>query len=128
MLKKTIEYVDFNDQERSEVFYFNLTEPEIVRIDASIPGGLEDFISNLDEETNPQEIIDLFEMIIKAAYGEKSEDGRLFIKSEEKSALFSQSAAYSSLFMELVTDADKAADFFSALISKTIVGPYKTAE
>ncbi len=121
MLKKTIKYMDFDGKEQEETLYFNLTEPEVVRLDVSFPGGLEVYISTLDEKVNPQDILKLFEEVIQASYGEKSEDGRYFLKDPEKVNLFYQSAAYSALFVELIKDAEKAAAFFNALLSSTTI-------
>jgi hypothetical protein len=121
MLKKTIKYVDFDGKDREDTLYFNLTEPEVVRLDVQFPGGLEEYVNNLDEEVNPQDILNLFEEVIRESYGEKSDDGRYFIKDPEKVDLFYQSAAYSALFMDLVQDVDKAAGFFNGLISKTTI-------
>ncbi len=122
MLKKAIRYVDFDGKEQEETLYFNLTEPEVVRLDVSFPGGLEAYINTLDEKVNPQDILKLFEEVIRASYGEKSEDGRYFIKEEKAVNLFYQSAAYSALFVELIKDAEKAAAFFNALLTTTTVG------
>jgi hypothetical protein len=122
MLKKVVKYVDFDGMERSETLYFNLTEPEVVRLDVQFEGGLEQYINNLDEKVNPEDILSLFEKVIQASYGEKSDDGRHFIKDTVQADLFNQSAAYSALFVELVQNADQAAAFFNALISTTTVG------
>lgn len=121
MLKKTIKYVDFDGKEREDILYFNLTEPEVVRLDVKFPGGLEVYIDNLDEKVNPQDILNLFEEVIRESYGEKSEDGRYFVKNSEAVDLFYQSAAYSALFVDLIKDADKAAAFFNGLLSKTTI-------
>ena len=121
MLKKVIKYVDFDGKEQEETLYFNLTEPEVVRLDVQFPGGLEEYINNLDEKVNPQDILTLFEKVLRASYGEKSDDGRYFVKDSESVDLFYYSAAYGALFVELVQDADTAADFFNALLSKTTV-------
>jgi hypothetical protein len=125
MLKKAIKYIDFDGNTREDTLYFNLTEPEVVRLDVKFPGGLEEYINNLDEKVNPQDILNLFEDVIRASYGEKSDDGRYFVKDPELVDLFYQSAAYSSLFVELVTNADKAATFFNALLSKTTIDEVK---
>ncbi len=121
MLKKAIKYVDFDGKKQEETLYFNLTEPEIVRLDVQFKGGLEEYINNLDENVNPQDILSLFEEVLRASFGEKSDNGRYFIKDPETADLFYQSAAYSALFVELVKDADKAAAFFNALLSKTTI-------
>jgi len=121
MLKKTIKYKDFDGKTREDTLYFNLTEPEVVRLDVKFKGGLVEYINNLDEEVNPQDILSLFEEVIQASYGEKSEDGRYFVKTPEAVDLFYQSAAYASLFVELISDADVAAIFFNGLLSQTSI-------
>ncbi len=120
MLKKKITYKDFDGKKRSEELYFNLTEPEIVRLDVTYKGGLEKFVKQLDPEKRPDEVLELFETVIRSSYGEKSEDGRFFVKDSEAVALFMQSAAYSALFMELIQDADRAAGFVNGLITTTV--------
>lgn len=126
MLKKKIKFIDFNGKEQSQVLYFNLTEPEIVRLDVEFEGGLEAYVNTLDEKVNPQDILNLFEKIIKASYGKKSDDGLYFVKDPHEVDLFYQSAAYSAIFVELVQDTDTAAAFFNSLLSKTSISPNKT--
>jgi hypothetical protein len=121
VLKKVVKYVDFDGKKREDTLYFNLTEPEVVRLDVEFPGGLEEYINNLDEKVNPKDILSLFEQVIRASYGEKSDDGRYFVKDPKAVDLFYQSAAYSALFVGLVKDADKAATFFNGLLSKTTI-------
>ncbi len=121
MLKKKVTYVDFNQKQQDEVLYFNLTEAEIVRLDLELEGGMEKYIESLDEVANPRDILNLFEKVLKMSYGEKSEDGKYFIKDEEQTSKFGHSAAYSALFVELVTDADAAASFFTELMTRTTV-------
>ena len=58
-------------------------------------------------------------MIMKA-YGVKSDDGKRLIKSEELSIAFTQTEAYSVLFMELITDDKAAADFVNCIIPNEI--------
>lgn len=121
MLRKTVQYVDFNGDQQTEVVYFNLTAAELVRLNASVPGGIEEFVANIDAQNSPQEVLDLFERILKASYGVKSEDGRHFLKDEAETAKFVQSAVYDSIFMELISDADLAAAFFNDLVSVAAV-------
>jgi hypothetical protein len=116
MLKKVVKYVDFNGNERSDTLYFNLTDVEVTRLEVKFPGGLEKYVNGLDAEERPDEILDLFEAVLSMSYGEKSEDGRYFHKPEEKTTAFVESAAYGAIFFELLSDADKAAEFFSAVV------------
>lgn len=116
MLTKVVKYTDFNGIERSDTLYFNLSEAELARLEVSYPGGLEVHVARLNAQERPDEILDLFEKVIRMSYGVKSEDGRYFNKPAEKTEEFMHSAAYSSLFMELLTDADKASKFFSGIV------------
>lgn len=118
MLKKTMTYVDYDGNERTEDFYFNLTKAEIMEMDLSASGGLDKLITKIVAEQDGAKIVEIFKKIILGAYGEKSLDGKRFIKSPELSEAFSQTEAYSDLFMELATDAEKAAEFINGIIPK----------
>ena len=116
MLKRTETYVDFNGTERTEDFYFNLTQAEIVELELGIEGGLVQMIETIIAAKDLPTIVDVFKKLLLKAYGEKSPDGKYFRKSAEISANFESTEAYSKIFMELSTDAAKAADFFNKVI------------
>ena len=116
MLKKTINYVDYNGVERKEDFYFNLTKAEVTEMELSVDGGLSRMIEQLVNAKDNKQIIALFKEIILKAYGEKSADGRRFIKSKEISEAFSQTEAYSELFVELALNEDEAAKFIKGIL------------
>lgn len=116
MLKKRIVYTDYNGTKREEDFYFNLTKAEIMEMEMSTSGGLTEMITRIIETQDAPSIIKVFKNIIMKAYGEKSPDGKRFIKSEELSEAFSQTEAYSELFMELASDSDAASKFVNGII------------
>ena len=116
MLKKTITYTDYNGNERTEDFYFNLTKAEIMEMEMSTTGGLAEMITRIVAAQDQPAIIKIFKDLVLKAYGEKSADGKRFIKSEDIAAGFSQTEAYSILFMELATDADAAAKFVNGIV------------
>lgn len=116
MLKKTITYVDYNGSERTEDFYFNLTKAEIMEMELSTTGGLSEMISRIIAAKDAPAIIKVFKELILKAYGQKSADGKRFVKSAALSEEFEQTEAYSILFMELATDADAAAKFVNAIV------------
>lgn len=120
MLKETITYLDYNDENRTETFMFNLTKSEVTEMEMSIEGGLVEKINKMVELKDGAQIMAFFKQIVLKAYGEKSSDGRRFVKSEELSLAFSQTPAYDNLFMRLVTDPQAAADFISGVIPKDI--------
>ena len=116
MLKKTITYNDYNGVERTEDFYFNLTKAEIMEMEMGTAGGMAEMIERIVKAQDAPSIINIFKKIILKAYGEKSADGRRFMKSEEISEGFAQTEAYSILFMELATDADAASAFVNGVV------------
>ena len=120
MLKKTITYTDYNGGERTEDFYFNLSKAEIMEMEMSTAGGLAEMITKIVATQDAPSIIKIFKELVLKAYGEKSPDGKRFIKSEELSTAFSQTEAYSILFMELATDADSAAKFVNGIIPANV--------
>lgn len=115
MYVKTITYTDYDNEERTENFYFNLTKAEIAEMDLSVNGGFEAMVKSIIAEKDNAKLIKLFKDLILKAYGVKSPDGRRFIKSEQLREEFTQTEAYSDLFMELVSDASAAADFLNKI-------------
>ena len=120
MLKKTIKFTDYNGVERTEDHYFNLTEAEIMEMEMSVNGGLTEMINKIVSAQDSPSIIKMFKELILKAYGQKSADGRRFIKSEELRNEFAQTEAYSILFMELATDADAAAAFVNGIVPSKV--------
>lgn len=120
MLKKSITYTDFNGQEWTEDFYFNLSKAELMEMNLSNAGGLETKLTRIINERDITKIAEIFKDIILKSYGKKSDDGKRFIKSAELSSEFEQTEAYSELFMELVSDAGKATAFIKGIVPKDI--------
>lgn len=116
MLKKTITYTDYDGNERTEDFYFNLTRAECAEMEMSYEGGLSRMINKIVAAQEMSRIVSIFKDLVLQAYGEKSPDGRRFIKSPELREQFSQTEAYSILFMELATDANAATVFVNGIV------------
>lgn len=116
MLKKTITYEDYNGVERTEDFYFNLSKAEIMEMEMGTTGGLAEMLQRIVAAKDTAAIIKVFKDLILKAYGEKSADGKHFNKSEALAIAFSQTEAYSILFMELATDADAASKFVNGIV------------
>lgn len=117
MIKKTITFTDYNGVERTEDFYFNLTEAELTEMELSMAGGYQQYVQNVINAMDGPSLIRLFKDLIMRTYGIKSPDGREFRKSDEISRSFAQTEAYSKLFMELATDSKAAADFVNGVVS-----------
>lgn len=116
MLKKTITYTDYNGVERKEDKYFNLSKAELMEMEMSTAGGFAEMIQKIVDAQDTPSIVKIFKELILKAYGEKSPDGKRFIKSEELSTEFAQTEAYSVLFMELATDAEAASAFVNGIV------------
>lgn len=119
MLKKTITYEDYDGNKRTEEFFFNLSKAEVVDW-LTTTGGytIDKVVEKLIKTENAKEIMDIFKDLIYRSYGEKSLDGRRFIKSKEVKDNFIETEAYSALYMELIGDAKAAAEFFNGIIPK----------
>ena len=118
MITETITYVDFNGEEQTETAYFNLTESELMRFNASIRGGLKKKIEKFEntKDQDPYEILSLFEDIVLRAYGRKSEDGKRFEKAGGMLAEeFAETAAYAALIMKFIKNPDLATKFINGL-------------
>lgn len=118
MLKKTIKYTDFNDEEVEEDYYFHLSKAELVELEMSVDGGLSESLKKIIESEDGKKIITEFKKIILGAYGKRSDDGRRFIKTQDLRDEFESTEAYSALFMELVTDTEAAVEFINGVIPK----------
>lgn len=117
MLKKTITYTDYNDNERTEDFFFNFTPAELTEYQFKFPGGIEKKLKDIIDANDIKSILEIFKEIILLSYGVKSDDGKRFIKNDQLREEFSQCPAYSILYMELLDD-EKAADFVNGIVPK----------
>lgn len=118
MLKKTITYEDFNGETVNEDFFFHLSKAELVELEMSHEGGLSESLQRIVAAEDTKSIIAEFKNIILTSYGQKSPDGRRFIKNQQLREEFESTEAYSTLFMELVTDTDAAINFINGIIPK----------
>lgn len=116
MLKKLIKYTDYDGRERAENFYFYLSKAELMEMELGVDGGMQQMIQLIIDKQDIPKIMAAFKRIILKAYGEKSPDGRRFIKSDALSEAFSQTEAYSNLYIELVTNAEAAAAFINGIV------------
>ena len=116
MLKKTITYTDYNGVERTEDFYFNLSKAELAEMELSVDGGMSKMIENISKTNDVPSVVKFFKEIILKSYGEKSEDGKRFKKSEELSESFSQTEAKKKKNMEIFTDIESAITFINNII------------
>lgn len=120
MLKKTIKFKDFNEEDREEDFYFNLTEAELLEMETSTAGGYTTMVRKIVATKDTPAIMEIFKQLITKAYGEKSADGRRFIKNPILVEEFTQTNAYSQLYVELATDSEAASAFINGILPKSL--------
>lgn len=120
MFTKKITYTDYKGTERTEEFYFNFSKAELLEMEMKQDGGLDALIKKVIDTKDVPTLIDLFKNLILTSYGEPSADGRRFVKSPELSKAFSETEAYSDIYMELATDSKKAADFVNGIIPQSL--------
>lgn len=128
MIKKTIAYTDYDGNDRVEDFYFNLSKAELMNMELLTDGGMTSFIQRIVDAQDVPRLVELFQDIIKKAYGVKSLDGKKFIKNQEVLDDFVQTEAYSELYMELVSDANAATEFINGLMPSDIQAQIKKEE
>lgn len=116
MIKKTVTYEDFNGTVRTETFYFHFSQAEIMEMQLTTEGGFSERVQKMIDAKDQPAIIKLIKDFVLDAYGVKSDDGKRFMKSPEIRAAFVENPAYSEIFMELATDADKASEFVNGVV------------
>ena len=120
MIKKTIEYTNYNGEKVKEDLYFNLSKAEIMEYELGFAGGMSKHLTEIIEAENVTELVALFKNLLLLSYGVKSSDGRTFQKKDidgrPLSIGFSQTEAYSELFMELATNSDLASEFVNGIM------------
>lgn len=116
MYKKTIKSVDYNGVEREEDHYFNLSKAELIMMESSVAGGMEQRLKKIVQSQDNVAIMEVFKDLIHRSYGKKSDDGRRFIKSDEIATEFEQTEAYSELVVGILSDPDEAARFVNGIM------------
>ena len=129
MIKKTIEYIDYDGTERKEDKYFHMSKRELIKWETeSGSGGMDKFIERIVNEEDRKTLIDMFDDLILRSYGEKSLDGKVFKKSPEIRKAFEDSACYDQLFYDLMSDTKMLSDFVNGLIPEGLPKPESPVE
>lgn len=128
MLKREITFKNFNDEQVTKTYYFNLSKSELIELELGEEGGLAELLQTIVESQNTPALIKQFKRLVLLAYGEKSADGERFVKSDEIRNAFEQTAAYDALFSELATSDDAASTFINAVVPREIMEAGKKAE
>lgn len=116
MIKQDITYTNFEGEQETETLYFHLNKVELMEMQVSEKRGLAQYITDIQKAENNKEIFRLFKEIVLRAYGERSEDGKKFIKNERLREEFEGSLTYEELMVKLVTEADFAVKFVNGIM------------
>lgn len=120
MIKKTIKYTDYNGVERVEDYYFNLNKAELIEMEVSVEGGYSELLNRIAKSQDIKEIVNVMKTIILKSYGEKSIDGKRFVKVDKNgqplSKQFEETEAFVELYVELATNVNKAVEFVNSVI------------
>lgn len=120
MIKKTVTYKDFDGNERTEDFYFHLTEQELTEWELSVDGGLSGVLKRIISSNDNRKMVEIFKDLLIRSYGVKTPDGRGFIKNQEVLNDFIYTQAFSDIYMELATDDKAASEFVNGIIPASI--------
>jgi len=126
MLRKPIKYEDWDGEEQEEVHYFNLSKPELLKMQVDIEGGFGKFLQRISETKDEKELVNQFERIIMMSYGVR--EGKRFMKNDELRKAFMETRAYEALHEELTTNSDKAAEFIKGILPKEVSAEMEKGE
>ena len=121
MLAKPITYTDYNGVERTETFYFNLSQAELIDMQLGGKDGLySNKLQKMIDNHDAAAIVGTIKEFVLQSYGEKTDDGKRFIKSPEISEAFMQTEAYSQLITELLSDDAKSSEFILGIMPQAL--------
>lgn len=122
MYKRTVTYTDYNDQEVTETFYFNLSKKDMTELLKTDPDIADRLNANMKAGNGALVFSDISKLIL-LSYGIKGEDGKSFAKKINGvplSETFGETAAYEQIFSDLVDNLDESAAFLLGIFPQDI--------
>lgn len=119
MQKLTIQFENFDGDTVSEDLYFHLNIKELQAME-EWPVPLTKRIADLTNTQDGKKAFELMRDIIEAAYGERSEDGKRFVKNEEVLKNFTQGLAYDEVIIKFIDGSMDLAKFIEGLLPKKV--------
>lgn len=118
MVKYPVTYTTFDGETVTEELMFHISKVEASRLDAEFgKDGLQKYMEKIAKQEDTKAIFDLLYKMITMGYGEKSEDGRRFVKSPEKTQEFVDSLAFDALFEALTSKEGEMEKFFTHAVA-----------
>lgn len=118
MIKWPITYTDYNGETHTEDFYFNLNKAEVMEMNLNANGAYSEYLQRIVDQRDGAKLAEVYRDLILNSYGEKSPDGRRFVKSKALAESFSQTEAYAELYMQLATEEGAAIKFIEGVLPK----------
>lgn len=118
MLKKEIKYKNFDNEEVSRTFYFNLTKAEWLELEVQ-EKGLHRMMEGIIETVDVTAMHNLIKSFVLSGYGIRQGDD--FVKTDDLRQRFAATDAYSVLFMELLGDDKKAIEFIRGMLPQEML-------
>jgi len=117
-------YKDWNGEEQTESFLFNLSTADLIKFEMSEAGGLLENLETAVSLKDGVKIMKVIDKLIDASYGKKSPNGRNFIKGDIDPEIlndFKTTVAYSQIYTKLCTNLDYATQFINNIIPKELL-------
>lgn len=119
MQKLTVQYQNFDGDLETEDLYFNLNIRELQEMEEwEIP--LTERIAKLTKTKNGTDAFNLMRDIIETAYGERSADGKRFVKNPEIRKNFTEGLAYDEVIMMFLEGSLDLGKFIEGLLPKKV--------
>lgn len=119
MQKITVTYENFDGENVTEDLYFHLNIKELQEMENwDIP--LAKRIALLTSTEDGKAAFDLVRDIVEAAYGERSEDGKRFVKNPEVLKNFTEGLAYDEVIIQFLDGTTDLAKFIEGLLPKKV--------
>lgn len=125
MLKRTLKFKNYDGEDREFTAYFHISEGELVEwmVRKDTDGGETDIkalLQKVVDSKNGGQLMDAFTDIVKLAYGVKTDSGG-FRKTDQVFQDFRDSGAWHDFLMDLLTDANKSAEFINGILPADIL-------
>ncbi|QEQ94356.1 hypothetical protein HWC66_gp53 [Gordonia phage Chikenjars] len=124
MLKQSVSYTDFDENDTTETLYFNLTKTELadnLDLEDELKEIQKDFTGQGNRTLEKHEIrrvLELVKTFMRLSYGVRSSDGKRFIKTDQIWEEFTQTAAYDAFLFSLFQEPEKAFAFMIGILPK----------
>lgn len=127
MIKREITYTYYDDDGNeitdTEVFWFHLSEEEVMEWMSKEKEDLSELLQKYVKQEDKEQLFAFLKKVILDSYGHRESGGRIFEKSPELRKKFENSFAYKALFKEFTmgpNPEEVAAQFINGVFPKVV--------